>query len=886
MAQAKVTITATDNLSKGLNSSKRKLSDFEQFTQGVGEKLEKAFSIAGIIALAVKAVTALTSAMKECVEAYSEAEKVTLRLEAVWANVGKTTNKGAIDIENYAESIEKVTYFSGEAVKEASLLLAATESLTEEGFQRALDASIDLAAALGEDVSSAASTLAKAMEDPEAALSRLKTIGVTFTDEEKEKIKALADANQQYEAQSLILEKIEQKYKGVAHAINNTPAGKLDNIKDALQDIRENLGGALLNTIQPALEQLYNTLLVISEWSATWTGSSAEILKKVEVQYHLIGGVEYPDENPDLSSYGDMELLVALDAAQKQASANWKIADGEGGAWGGLLNWLTGGHGEQSAKVFAMNSSIQYHRAYTAIEKELQSRGYASVADAKLGKKTLGEYAVQEPSTTYNSPSSSSTYDVVETVTENVESAIASFLKSYGNSSASYQKAAYEAVIAQAEDLRSQMFHWFDNPTNGVPGNYYDKDVRLSWGIETLDEFKAIYGQLGEVIDTYNGKIEDLVPKEAVEPSELETILEDYGKSYSTKYQINELEKQLESVKAVYDSADDVQKAYLDEIITGIGKEIEGLKGNGNLVVEILSFTQQMAESIGSWAGKLVGATDEQSSAFGGAVMSSLMNNLGEAGNLIGNLAQNMVAMGPVLGAIATALEYVIQGLAQAIGPILNEFVHGGIEPLMEIGRVIGEILLPIMQDIMPLVESSANFIIGLVDTLGSVFGPIISLISSVLTPVITLLCIAFNTLEPIITLLAKGLTYVTGLFEWAAQGIRHIMAMFVNWLASIDLWGWRPFENLRMNDPGSPGNLGEFIDIKLAELDEAWNSYRADYGTSTDAAVSSASYRGATHVTINIYQEAPVVGDGGMKQFAHMIRQEFDELSYYGVTT
>ena len=37
--------------------------------------------------------------------------------------------------------------------------------------------------------------------------------------------------------------------------------------------------------------------------------------------------------------------------------------------------------------------------------------------------------------------------------------------------------------------------------------------------------------------------------------------------------------------------------------------------------------------------------------------------------------------------------------------------------------------------------------------------------------------------------------------------------------------------------------------------------------------------------MTINIYQQSPVVGDGGMRAFAQMVRDEFAELDYYGVT-
>jgi uncharacterized YigZ family protein len=54
---------------------------------------------------------------------------------------------------------------------------------------------------------------------------------------------------------------------------------------------------------------------------------------------------------------------------------------------------------------------------------------------------------------------------------------------------------------------------------------------------------------------------------------------------------------------------------------------------------------------------------------------------------------------------------------------------------------------------------------------------------------------------------------------------------------------------------------------------------------TSASTAVSSASYQGGTSVTINIYQEAPVVGNGGMREFAKMIWAEYEALDYYGVS-
>ena len=104
---------------------------------------------------------------------------------------------------------------------------------------------------------------------------------------------------QLYEAQSIILDKVEQKYKDVAKAINKTPSGKLDNIKDVLSDIRKNLGGALLDSISPALDALYQTLLNISDWIDTALGNN----KKMSVAAAAIYETNRPSQ-----FYGDMEL--------------------------------------------------------------------------------------------------------------------------------------------------------------------------------------------------------------------------------------------------------------------------------------------------------------------------------------------------------------------------------------------------------------------------------------------------------------------------------------------------------------------------------------------------------------------------------------------------
>lgn len=279
------------------------------------------------------------------------------------------------------------------------------------------------------------------------------------------------------------------------------------------------------------------------------------------------------------------------------------------------------------------------------------------------------------------------------------------------------------------------------------------------------------------------------------------------------------------------------------------------------------------------------GETNGKMSSFLNSVFSSFTSNMGEAGEVVSKLATNMSTMGPMFGAIATAAEYVFQGLAETVGPILNNFVKFGIEPLRELGRIVGDVLIPIIEDVMPLVETSAEFLAGIFNSIGAILGPIIQVISGSLSPVISMLANILEALMPVLKVFAKIVVTITGTIQYVIQVLQHWIATVMNWLAGLNIFGWHPFGGLAMKDPGSPGKYSDFIKNKWASVDAAFEASASTSSSATGTTVSSAGYRGATQVTINIYQQAPVVGDGGMRDFAKMIKDEFDNLNYYGVT-
>ena len=813
MAKAKIIITADNQIKKGLDPATKAMLEFQTKVDNLQKKLSKAFSVAGVATAAVASFRVIKQAASECIKEYSEAERVSKRLEAVWNNVGTSTGKTAQQMDDLAEALEKQTYFSSESIKEAGLLLAATESLTEEGFDRALNASMDLAAALGEDVTAAAQTLSKAIQEPESALSRLKTIGVSFTEDEKAQIKALTDANKLYEAQALILDKVEDKYKDVSKAINQTPAGTLDNIRDTLGDIRENLGKALVNSLSPALESIYGWLTKISEWMAKVTDANS-------VSAMLQAG-------SSLAGFSDIQLQAVRRLYQDN-----------------LANPRANGRDMTST----LNKWIK------AIDDELKARE--------------GSKATFSVNTADNSIQSTA-----------VENTLADFFKSYGKASQLYQEQGYRDVIAQAEGFLAEL----KNSTTSAQAEML-KEAGFSAGTSP----NRVIAMIEEVLADYNDKLEG-----TVEPTDLEKILSSYG-SKSKQWQAENLQKQIDSVMAVYDSATEGQRDILDEIVKSLSEEVDALTGIEKSVSGTFldKFAASIADAINPYGsagtsysigGASFNVSDEQANAAANKAVSILVENLGEAGDLIANLAQNMASMGPVLGAIVTAFEYVVQGFAEVFGDTLNTFVQYGLEPLRELGRVIGEVLLPLMDAIMPSVADTANFLIGVFDTLGSILQPIVHIIGMVLTPVLKAISGVLNFLLPFIKAIGNAIVAVISVIEWVVQWFQYIWGSLGNALASIHVGNWYPLAGLGGNKVSKPASLKDHIESNMADVNSSWEMSTSG-SASTETALSSASYRGATQVTINIYQMSPVVGENGMREFASMIREEFEALDYYGV--
>jgi len=219
-------------------------SQFQKFGSSIKRGLRVA-TIAAAAALAVGVVAVRFAKMAE------EAQVANNRLDQVAHSMGIFGDQTSVvtdRLKAYADTNKFVLGADDEVIKatQAKLLsfkdLAATADVAGGAFDRATQASFDLAAVFGGDGASKAVQLGKALQDPIKGISALTRSGVTFTASEKELIKTMVESGNTLKAQEFILSAIEAQVGGTAEA-TATASTKMS---IAFGEIGESIGTAVL----------------------------------------------------------------------------------------------------------------------------------------------------------------------------------------------------------------------------------------------------------------------------------------------------------------------------------------------------------------------------------------------------------------------------------------------------------------------------------------------------------------------------------------------------------------------------------------------------------------------------------------------------------------
>jgi hypothetical protein len=255
--------------SSGIDRAKKEFRSLSGAGAKTGFLLKKAF------VPATAALGAFSGFMVKAAEGAEDARKANRALGNVLKSmgVGQATDR----LTKFADELEKVVGVEAEVIKATQTKLATFAGLAKSvdnaggAFDRATKAALDLAAAGFGTAESNATQLGKALENPIKGLAALAKSGVTFTDQEKEKIKTLVESGKLLEAQDIILQAIEKQVGGTAEAT----ASSFEKMKNAIGGVSDVFGDLLLPVIDELAPRLQNI--------QTWAEENPDKLKQVSI---------------------------------------------------------------------------------------------------------------------------------------------------------------------------------------------------------------------------------------------------------------------------------------------------------------------------------------------------------------------------------------------------------------------------------------------------------------------------------------------------------------------------------------------------------------------------------------------------------------------------
>jgi hypothetical protein len=247
---------------KGIKKAQQEFKQLET----VGQKAQFAIRKAAIpAALAVGALAAAGKKALSAGEEVNSANNRILQINSAMGLFGKETENVTKRITKLAEAQGVELGISNLTIKatQAKLLtfknLAKSANTVGGAFDRANKAALDMAAAGFGSAEGNAVQLGKALENPIKGIAALAKSGVTFTDQEKEKIKTLVESNKMLEAQELVLAAIETQVGGTAKAT----ADDTKRMQEGFAQFQQSLGLGLL----PILEAVTPLLLGMANWA-------------------------------------------------------------------------------------------------------------------------------------------------------------------------------------------------------------------------------------------------------------------------------------------------------------------------------------------------------------------------------------------------------------------------------------------------------------------------------------------------------------------------------------------------------------------------------------------------------------------------------------------
>ena len=292
-----------------LNSTsfKKSLNKIQTQANNAGSKISNSFSkIAKVVGTAFS-VAMITRFSKECVSAANIQTEAETKLTTVMRQRMSASNKAISSVKNYASALQE-TGVVGDEVQLAGAQQLSTFLKTDDALKKLMPAMNNLAVqqngvnVTSESMVNIGNLMGKVMQGQTSALTR---VGITFSDAQAQVLKY---GNEEQRA-AMLSQVITDNVGNMNKALANTPAGRIQQLKNSFGDMQETLGRGLNNVFSPMLGFLTKIVTKLSQVASGFEN----LTKKI-----------FGDSNSEQSSAGMNNLSTGADNATTSVDNNTK----------------------------------------------------------------------------------------------------------------------------------------------------------------------------------------------------------------------------------------------------------------------------------------------------------------------------------------------------------------------------------------------------------------------------------------------------------------------------------------------------------------------------------------------------------------------------------
>lgn len=251
-------ITARDQTGSAFTSVNRRLRETDGLSASVSDRISRAGrSMQRFGAVGSVASIGVAAAFRDVIGHYDEQARAEAKVRQAVLQTAGAAGLAAEQLYAQASALQEVTRFGDEDIlNNVTAQLLTFKNISGEAFLGAQEAALDLATLLDGDLQSASISLGKALNDPAKGLSALTEKGITFSEAQSDIIKSLARTGDVAGAQRLILEEIASAYGDQAEAARQAGAGIVDAWAGIWGDVKEVVGGVLVDTLPPIVDSM------------------------------------------------------------------------------------------------------------------------------------------------------------------------------------------------------------------------------------------------------------------------------------------------------------------------------------------------------------------------------------------------------------------------------------------------------------------------------------------------------------------------------------------------------------------------------------------------------------------------------------------------------